>query len=222
MIRERHPVVAELIVGSLASASESPCLGAVHAAQELDGVGFVVPEWTCVGVGCALAKGAQRAGWQHEAASCVERHCRATSILPHLSPTRRAMLRSKSGPSSCLHGWNLLSSVALPFLLTKRICRCGCLLDAFGNHRASRVLGFSLESAAARVCRGAGGRVATNLSVRDMDLGESRMPTTTDVWRLWPTVCHSSVACSFLLTPLWCLQIRVTANRRAELLPGMV
>ena len=29
----------------------------------------------------------------NEAASCVECHHRATSILPHLSPTRRAMLR---------------------------------------------------------------------------------------------------------------------------------
>ena len=42
--------------------------------------------------------GAQRAGWQHEAASRVERHFRAEHILPHLTPTRRAMLRSQSGP----------------------------------------------------------------------------------------------------------------------------
>ena len=48
------------------------------------------------------------------------------------------------------------------------------------------------------------------------------MPTTTDVWRLWPTVCHSLVACSLLWTPLWCLQFKVTANRRGELLTGMV
>ena len=31
--------------------------------------------------------------------------------------------------------------------------------------------GFALESAAARVCREAGGRVATNILVRDLDLG---------------------------------------------------
>ena len=29
------------------------------------------------------------------------------------------------------------------------------------------------------------------------------MPTTTDVWRLWPTVHHSLVACRLLWIPLW-------------------
>ena len=65
--------------------------------------------------------------------------------------------------------------------LTLHSCRCGCPLDAFGHHRAacskSGVLGrrgFALESAAARVCRESGARVATNLFVRDMDLGAKR------------------------------------------------
>ena len=40
--------------------------------------------------------GGQRAGWQHEAASRVEWHFRAEHILPHLTPTRRAMLRSRA------------------------------------------------------------------------------------------------------------------------------
>ena len=54
MIQERHPAVAELIVGSLTGAPESPCLRAVHAeVQELDGVGFVVPEWTALAGGFA-------------------------------------------------------------------------------------------------------------------------------------------------------------------------
>ena len=50
-------------------------------------------------------------------------------------------------------------------------------LDVLGHHRAAcsraGVLGsrgFSLESAAARVCREAGARVSTNLFVRDLDL----------------------------------------------------
>ena len=67
--------------------------------------------------------------------------------------------------------------LSLPLPLSKRSCRCGRLLDAFGHHRAvcsrSGVLGrrgFSLESAVARVCREAGARVATNLVVRDVDL----------------------------------------------------
>ena len=42
---------------------------------------------------------------------------------------------------------------------------------------ADRVLGrrgFAVESAAARVCREAGGRVSTNMFVRNMDLGVPR------------------------------------------------
>ena len=160
----------------------------------------------------------------------------APCILPHFSPTRRAMLRPQSGPvagipfsttpSSCLTRLEpalfqvlLQRRLSLPLLLTKHFCWCGRQLDAFGHHRAacsrSGVLGrrgFSMESAAARVCREAGGRVATNLFV----------PTTTDVWRWWPTVCHSLVACSLLWTPLWCLQFKAMGNRRGELLTGMV
>ena len=105
------------------------------------------------------------------------------------------MLRSQSGPVAgipfsvapssfltrlepALFRVLLQRRLSLPLPLSKRSCRCGRLLDAFGHHRAvcsrSGVLGrrgFSLESAAARVCREAGGRVATNLLVRDMDLG---------------------------------------------------
>ena len=54
-------------------------------------------------------------------------------------------------------------------------------IDSYGHHRAAcsrtGVLGrrgFALESAAARVCREAGGRVAANLFVRNMDLGLPR------------------------------------------------
>ena len=49
------------------------------------------------------------------------------------------------------------------------------------------------------------GRGYKNLFVRDMDLG---VPNAHDVWKWWPTVCHSLVACSLLWTPLWCLQFR--------------
>ena len=83
MIQERHPAVAELIIGSLQEGPNSPCLVAVqNAALELDGVeGFVVPEWTALAGGLRPEPrepelhepGGQRAGWQHEAASRVER-----------------------------------------------------------------------------------------------------------------------------------------------------
>ena len=61
--------------------------------------------------------------------------------------------------------------------LTSRNCQCGHRLDKFGHHRAAcskmGVLGkrgFPLECAAAQVCREAGGRVSTNVFVRDLDL----------------------------------------------------
>ena len=55
-----------------------------------------------------------------------------------------------------------------PLTFTGRVCRCGRLIDPNGHHRAacarSGVLGrrgFALESAVARICREAGGRVRT-------------------------------------------------------------
>ena len=62
-------------------------------------------------------------------------------------------------------------------LLASRTCRCGRPLDVLGHHCAAcpraGVLGsrgFSVESAAARVCREAGARVSLNVFVRDLDL----------------------------------------------------
>ena len=64
-----------------------------------------------------------------------------------------------------------------PLPMSSFTCRCGRPLDSRGHHRAACPLagvlgrrGFSLESAAARVCREAGGRVTTNVRVQDMDL----------------------------------------------------
>ena len=65
----------------------------------------------------------------------------------------------------------------LPLPLSVRSCRCGRAIDIFGHHRAvcsrAGVLGrqgFALESAVARICREAGGRVAVNTFMRDVDL----------------------------------------------------
>ena len=64
-----------------------------------------------------------------------------------------------------------------PLPLTSRVCRCGRPLDSCFHHRAAcsraGVLGsrgYALESAAARVCREAGGRDSTNVLLRDMAL----------------------------------------------------
>ena len=60
--------------------------------------------------------------------------------------------------------------------LSSRNCRCGRLLDVFGHHRASCALAWVLgrrgfvENITTRICREAGGRVSTNVLVRDLDL----------------------------------------------------
>ena len=58
----------------------------------------------------------------------------------------------------------LLRRLWLPLLPTSRTCRCGRPLDVLGHHR------WGLESAAARVCREAGGRVSANVLVWDLDI----------------------------------------------------
>ena len=109
--------------------------------------------------------------------------------MPTWADHEKALMRSQSGP---------FAGVALPVapinFLTRidpslfRVCRCGRPLDPCGHHRAacSRAgllgrRGFAVESAAARVCREAGGRVAVNVMVRDMDLA---LPNAHDTRRL--------------------------------------
>ena len=199
MIHQRHPVVA-------CSGTGGRFTNVGRSQTSTSGTGG--GQWIC---GAVMARvdswlrpprepefhetGGPRVGWQHEAASCVERQFRTTSVPPLHSPSRRAMLRSRSGPAAGVAFSALPSSpltrfqpalfrvllrrrLALPLPLILRSCRCGRPLDAFGHHRAacskSGVLGrrgFAVERAAARVCREAGARVATNLFVRDMDLG---------------------------------------------------
>ena len=134
-----------------------------------------------------------RTGWQHEAAARMEWQHRER-VVPVLSDSARALLRAQSGPAvgmslsavlsspqtkieSQLFRVLLLRRLRLPLPPASRLCRCGRLLDSFGHHRAScgqaGVLGrrgFAVESAAARICREAGGRVVTNVFLRDLDL----------------------------------------------------
>ena len=114
--------------------------------------------------------------------------------MVRLTDSECAMLRSQSGPlagvplsttpsnilsriDSHLFRVLLLRRLRLPLSLSARQCRCGRLLDAFGHHRAAcaraGVLGrrgFAVESAGARICREAGGRVVANALLRDLDL----------------------------------------------------
>ena len=71
----------------------------------------------------------------------------------------------------------LLRRLRLPLPLTPARCPCGGNLDALGDHRSACVqVGVlarragPLERAAARIGREAGARVATNVSLRDLNL----------------------------------------------------
>ena len=145
-------------------------------------------------------------GWQHAAASKVE-HQHREEWFVHMRPSHRAQVRSQAGPGAGMalssapvnfltrippHLFRvvLLRRLRLPLPLSLHTCRCGRQIDKFG-HRAScaraGVLGrrgFALESATARVCREAGGRVTTNIMVRWTLLNQGPQ-TDADLRWLW-------------------------------------
>ena len=137
-----------------------------------------------------VERGAHVGGWHHEAAARLEwpfpdqlmtrstepGHCfylKAAQLgMTFVVPPSHPLVRLESQ----LFGVLLLRRLRLPLPPSSRTYRCGRLLDCFGHHRAAcaqaGVLGrrgFALEGAAARICREAGGRVATNIHVRDLD-----------------------------------------------------
>ena len=103
-----------------------------------------------------------------------------TMFWPRLSPDRRALVRSQSGPLASVpftalpvhrvskmdsepYRVLLLRRLRLPLPFTVRTCRCGRPLDVFGHHRAAcstvGVLGrrgFAAENAIAQICREGG------------------------------------------------------------------
>ena len=94
----------------------------------------------------------------------------------------------------------LLRRLHLPLHRTLHSCRCPLPLYSRGHHRAAcdrvgvlRRRGYALESVAARICREAGGRVSTNVMVRDLDLvqfaGDARrFQVVADGFPLWARV----------------------------------
>ena len=142
-------------------------------------------------------KGAERSvprhGWQFFASQAVEECFFIHGVAPrdrHSAGVSEVSLRPLAAvqftccPTSSLTRFDahvfrvlLLRRLWRPLPLSSSVCRCGRPLDAFGHHRSacavSGVLGrrgFALESAAARVCREAGGRVSLNVRVGDLDL----------------------------------------------------
>ena len=138
--------------------------------------------------------GTTRDGWQHEAASHVEESFRAESLFPKMWDSRKALLRSQGAwrwsrpvdvpcqPADHVHftafpGRPVASIAPSSSPFRAQLPVCGLPLDSRGHHRAAcaraGVLGgrgWAVENAAARICREAGGRVTTNVQVRDLDL----------------------------------------------------
>ena len=136
----------------------------------------------------------RRQGWQHEASVPCEWEFRERRIMYTMTATERVLLRSQSGPGAEVafseapsnfhiriesHLFRVLLQRRLRLRLppSSRFCRCGRPFDAFGHHRAACLRtgelgrrGFALESAGAGMCREAGGRVATNVIVCDLDI----------------------------------------------------
>ena len=163
MIKERHPMVAELFVRSLEGVPDTPHLReAAEAARNLGGVlGFEPPSCPDLEAGVRpedrepedYEPGGIRSGWQHEAASRVEQQFRE-GLFEHMAVPRKALVRSQGGPGAGLPFTTcptnflttftpqlfrvlLLRRLGLPLPLTARFCRCGHPLDSCGHHRAA-------------------------------------------------------------------------------------
>ena len=170
-------------------------------------------------------------GWQHEACAHLEGACREElfALLPNQT---RALIRSQAGlgagaaltvtPTnrettipSHLFRVVFLRRLRLDLPLSVRCCPCGRPLDPGGHHRAACAQvgmlgrrGYALGSTMARICREAGGRVRTNMVVRDMDVPA---PLAGDSRRLEVLLgCQSVVAggtghhIGLCFAPTWC------------------
>ena len=114
MVSSRHRNVATRFVVNLKGAPDTPSLGAAASAMwSLTGtMGFGPPSWS-VGGGSSsenvgpedLEPGSVRRGWQHEAASRVDRHFREHVSFDRLPPRDRAQVRSQRwfGVNCSLH-----------------------------------------------------------------------------------------------------------------------
>ena len=140
-----------------------------------------------------------RHGWQYHAASRRETSYREAVVLPGRDRPSQAVLRSQAGRCASEHltllplnqelQWTnaklrtlLLRGLRLPLDLDKRDCKCGRPLDPLGDHCAAcstvgvlQTRAVPLEGAWARVGREAGGRVRTNVYLRNLNLEDAQV-----------------------------------------------
>ena len=165
----------------------------------------------------------------------MEKHLQV-ELLDRVPEQVQALIRSQAGPGAGValfvvptnlettippHLFRvvLLRRLRQPISMSVRNCRCGRLLDASGHHRAACVRvgmlgrrGFAQESVAARICREAGGRVRTNMFLRDMDLPLEMQGDSKSSW----TVCLCAVGRSWQSTPHWCVLCTRTGGPEEE------
>ena len=98
--------------------------------------------------------GTQRQGWQHEASSRTEESFRNV-LFTRLPDSTKDSARSQGGPGAGL---------VLTTCPTCLVTRLEPQLWVLGRR------GWALESVVARICREAGGRVTTNVMLRDLDM----------------------------------------------------
>ena len=204
MLRARLPRVAAKAAELLDAATDSgTCLDEVRgAAATLEREGFHnLPSFTnLVNGGKPTSaedtdRGEWANGWQYFAAATREHHFRQTRVMPALSDSRKALLRSHSGrhasaalmgaPTSRLFELGaaefrtlVLERLQLPLPLTEARCEgCGTQLDTRGVHRAAcmrtgrvQVRAKPLERAMATVCREAGATVRSRARTRDLNV----------------------------------------------------
>ena len=209
---------------------------------------FEPPSWRSVLLGArrphrapdTFQPGTQRQKKQHEASSRIEENFKV-ALLDRLPDSAKASLRSQGGPgaglsfttcSTCLvtrfepHLFRiLLLRLRLPLPFTVRSCRCDLPLDSCGHHRAAcaqaGVLGkrgWALESVAVRICREAGGRVTTNVMLRDLDMV---LPNAAD-GRLLEVVADGLPLFGGAQLAVWCVPCAETATPLAMLPMKMV
>ena len=244
MIGERQPELAEDLLLMMEGGANTPALSAAREeALTLTGVmGFTPPscqEERSLQIGNQKILNQARREGVGNTKLLLEWSSRSEKFTcsPLLPGSGRALVRSQSvtgsGPLGLgvtqqhLHAHRAATSAfsycaafeSLPF--SRRFCQCDRSLDAFGHHRATcsraGVLGRRVESAPARSCREAGGRVTTNVRVRDLDV---TVPNALDGLRLKVvgTGCPRSERPSWQCTRRWCHSFTPT-NLRTVMLP---